>query len=101
MHISVSESVIANNSTGVDIQTSEDGHPITLVASRSVIAGNGTGVFASGTGATVRLAESMVTGNQIGWQNNSFENPVTQSYGDNYIDGNGSNETPPPGIPQK
>jgi hypothetical protein len=55
----------------------------------SVAANNDTGVQAQGASATIRLANSTVTGNANGWA--VFTGGIVDSYGDNYIDGNGSN----------
>jgi hypothetical protein len=63
--------------------------PTTLMVFHSVAANNNVGVTAQGTGATLNLAQSMVAGNTHGWS--VTNNGVLQSYGDNYIDGNGSN----------
>jgi hypothetical protein len=84
-------SLIGTNSTGQA--------PITLMLFHSVAANNITGVRADGTGATLRIANSMVTGNTNGWQ--AVSGGVVESYGDNYIDGNTSNEGPPPSATRK
>ena len=65
----------------------------------SVAANNDTAFWANGAGATLRVANSMVTGNINGWK--ATAGGVVQSYGDNYIDGNGSNETAPPSTGRK
>jgi hypothetical protein len=58
----------------------------------SVAANNGTGLGAAASG-NLRLANSAVTGNGAGWD--IFNGPGTfgfiDTYGDNYIDGNGTN----------
>jgi len=46
------------------------------------------GLATTGTGATPRVGQSVVSGNGGGWL---VQGGVLQSYGDNYIDGNGSN----------
>jgi hypothetical protein len=84
----VAESVAANNSAGAFAAYS--GQVVTLSVFHSVMANNnGYGIFASGTGATLRLAQSEVTGNANGWH--AEGGGVIASYGDNYIDGNGAN----------
>jgi len=50
-------------------------------------------------GATIRVGQSTVTGNGAGWS--AVSSGVVDSYGDNYIDGNTSQQTAPPGIPRK
>lgn len=56
----------------------------------SVAANNGTGLFLNGTGAILRVAQSMITGNTNGWS--VFLGGVLLSDGDNTIEGNASNE---------
>jgi len=88
--VAVAESVAANSSGGGFLAYSTSGQALTtLSVFHSVAANNGTGIFANGTGATLRLAQSQVTGNSAGWtvQNGG----VIASYADNYIDGNGAN----------
>jgi hypothetical protein len=61
----------------------------------STIANNGTdGLVASGTGATIRVTRSAITGNATGWNNPT--SGVVLSYGDNNIDGNNGGNTEPP-----
>ena len=74
--------------------------PADLLLLRSVVAYNPfTGVLADGASATVRIAQSSITGNTTGWDNGGTAN--VQSYGDNYIDGNGSGNTAPAAIARK
>ena len=65
----------------------------------SVAANNDMGLLANGTGATIRVFNSTVTGNNSGWQ--ATNSGVVQSYGNNAIDGNFANETAPPSVAQK
>ena len=64
-----------------------------LMLVSSVAANNGTGIHAEGTVATLRVAQSTITGNTSGWL--STFSGVVLSYGDNYINGNTGGETPP------
>jgi len=91
VNATVSDSVAAGNGdTGFFSATGSGKAPTSLMIFHSVAANNGTGVGASGTnGVTVRLANSTVTGNTFGWATET--SAVIASYGDNYIDGNGSN----------
>jgi hypothetical protein len=86
----VSDSVAARNAEGF-YALSSPGHALTTLSLfHSVAANNGVGIVANGTGATLRAAQSMVTGNATaGWFIAS--SGVVASYGDNYIDGNGPN----------
>src|SRR5262249_38443769 len=100
INVSVSESVAAGNGfVGFFAESAAGMAATTLMVLHSVVANNVIGLQASGTGATVRLAHAMVTGNGSGWTLAS--GGVLQSYGDNYINGNTSNESPPPGIAMK
>ena len=97
VNIAVSDSVAASNGlAGFSSNSFADKAPTTLMMFHSVAANNGTGIQAFGTGATLRAAQSMVTGNTSGWLATS--SGVVQSYGDNYIDGNGNNEAAPPSV---
>jgi len=90
INATVSESVVAGNSTGFFTFTNSGNATTSLMVFHSVAANNGTGVYADGTGgATVRLANSTLTGNTNGWA--ALNSGVVESYGDNYIDGNGAN----------
>jgi hypothetical protein len=90
INVSVSESVASGNSNS-DFQaiTNAGKAPTTLMLFHSVAANAGTGLIANGVGATLRLANSAVTGNGAGW--NVSSGGVIASYGDDYIDGNGPN----------
>ena len=50
------------------------------------------GLQVDGPGATLRVANSTVSGNTKGWVRQNTG--VLQSYGDNYIDGDGPNTGP-------
>ena len=96
----VSDSVAAGNGgVGFESSTNSGQAPTSLMVFHSVAANNVFGVVANGTGAaTLRLANSTLTGNANGW---IASGGVVDSYGDNYIDGNTTNETAPPSIPRK
>jgi hypothetical protein len=87
----VSDSVAANNGGyGFQAFTFAGHAPTTLMVVRSVSANNNQlGISAVGQGATLRVANSTVTGNTHGWE--AISPGIVASYGDNYIDGNGSN----------
>ena len=99
----VSDSVAARNGGAGFFAASSSGSALTtLMLFHSVAANNGVGLLAQGAGATLRAAQSMVTGNASGWSISGGLTPgVIQSYGDNYIDGNGSNEGAPPSTAKK
>lgn len=90
LNATVSESVSENNAANGYYASSASGHATTtLSVFHSVSANNVNGLIASGIGATVRVAQSMITGNTHGWQ--ALGSGVIQTYLDNYIDGNGTN----------
>jgi hypothetical protein len=90
INATVSDSVAAGNNSGFVNATVSGQAPTSLMLFHSVAANNGTGVAVQGPGAILRLANSTVTGNtQHGWV--AISSGVVDSYGDNYIDGNGSN----------
>ena len=103
------------NATAFDSVASGNGHigfyvdsggatnaPTTLMVSHSVAANNGFGADAENTGATIHLANSTISGNVNGWTLTGAGGlGVVDSYGDNYINGNGANETAPPSIARK
>jgi hypothetical protein len=100
VNATVYDSVAAGNSAGDGFDAYSDTNQAltTLMLFHSVAANNGRGIFASGENVTISVAESMVTGNAFGWQ---ASYGVVQSYGNNVIDGNGSNETAPPSVTLK
>jgi len=68
--------------------------PATLNLLHSIASNNTDGVYASG--GTIRLDQSMVTGNFSGWRTDNGGSVL--SYVNNSIDGNSSNEAPPPTL---
>jgi hypothetical protein len=97
----VSESVAhSNTNAGFYVATaSSSTAPTTLMVFHSVASNNVTGLQAEGyTGATLLVAQSTVTGNTNGW---TATGGVVQSYGDNYIDGNTTDQVAPPSIVRK
>ena len=82
--VAVTDSVTASNGFGVAVITTT-GHSVTDVSlTRTTISGNGTGVYASATNATVWLAQSTLTGNPVPY--NIAIGAIIDTYGDNYID---------------
>jgi Right handed beta helix region len=82
----VSDSIAAGNGIGFDLESQS---PSSLLLFHSVSANNGTGVQTGGPGATIRLANSAVSGNGSGWVG------VVLSDGNNTIEGNGANQAAP------
>jgi hypothetical protein len=86
------DSVAAGNS-GTGIRVSEGGSGTTTVMiDRTAAVNNEFGIIASGTGATVLLGDSTVTGNVTGL--NFSNGGVIASYGTNKVNGNGTDGAP-------
>ncbi len=94
LNATVAESVAANNG-GIGFHANADESSATLMVFHCVAANNGTGLVSDNNGA-IRIAQSMVTGNNKGWVG-SF----VSSYADNYIDFNLGNQGTPPSSPKK
>ena len=96
----VYDSVVARNGfAGIFALTSAIHSPTTVMVFHSVVADNAYGLRVDGVGATMRAGQTMVTGNGSGWF--TINSGVLQSYTDNYIDGNDSDETAPPTTARK
>jgi len=98
INATASDSVAAGSGTIGFLAATKSGKT-SLMLFRSVAANNNFGLVASGEGAVIRTGASAVSGNENGWVTQS--GGVVQSYRDNKIDGNASNEAPPPPIPNK
>jgi hypothetical protein len=81
------------NGPGIAVFSNTGQAQAQIMMTRSVTTNNNVGVQVSGALATVRLAQSTVTGNANGYMLASGGSLV--SYGDNYIDGNLANEAAP------
>jgi Right handed beta helix region len=99
INVTVADSVSANNGANGSnpgiYASSNGGTQVSVMVRNSTIANNAMdGLQASGTGATIRVTRSTITGNNTGWAVSS--NGVVLSYGDNNIDGNTNVNTEPP-----
>ena len=92
--LSIESSTMAGSAlAGVLAFTSTGGGTVSVLVDRSDISNNGTnGLGAEGSAATLRFARSIVTGN--GTSTNAVNGATLLSYGDNDIDGNGTNTLP-------
>jgi hypothetical protein len=89
INVTVTDSASGNNSgDGFVVQTNAGHSVISLVLTRTTVAGNHIGIEATATNANVRIAQSTITGNTTGYDNNGA---TITSFGDNYIDDNGGN----------
>ena len=99
--VTVTDSVVTG-SIGTALAVTATFSPTSLMVFRSVVANNNVAISANGTGAnaaTLRIGQSTVTGNTFAWED--INSGVVQSYGDNKIDGNAQDQSPPPTIPNK
>jgi len=86
LNVTIVDSVASNNHSFGVVAASASGNAATAVTLRNVVAGNnGTGLGA-GQNAILRVADSVVTGNNTGV--NTHGGGILNSYGDNDIDGN-------------
>jgi hypothetical protein len=96
INVTVSDSVSANNRAGIYTDSVSPGATNVMVRNSFIANNSVNGLGAGGgSGATIRLTRSTITGNFRGWANVSA---TFLSYGDNNIDGNTtvSTETAPP-----
>jgi Periplasmic copper-binding protein (NosD) len=93
LNVTIDDSEASNNvNIGVFAQSSR-GNALTAVMVRNVVASNnGTGLVAQG-GAILRVAHSVVTGNGTGVFVAGTVVGILDSYGDNDIDGNTTDNT--------
>jgi len=99
LNATVRSSVISGHG-GTGILASTTGGTVNVMLDRTVSMSNGTGVFASGAAATIRIGDSTVTGNQALGLNTSGGG-VISSYGTNQVNGNGTDGVPTNTITMK
>lgn len=96
--VAVTDSVAANNSNyGFNVSSST--HVSKLSLTRALAVGNGFGVDCADANSTMWLAKSTVVGNTVGYT--QAVSAILNSYGDNYIAGNGSNNGVLTGVSQQ
>ena len=95
VNATAAECTAANNGGSGFAVVSTAGHAVTnLMVVRSMAANNATGLIATGGAtATLRVGQSVVTGNTTSWSASS--GAILRSYGDNKIDGNGDGDPGP------
>jgi hypothetical protein len=102
MDVSAVDTVASNNETdGFAVETSAVSSPVAHVSLvRATAVENGSaGVEAGGPQSTIRLAQSLLTGNGQGWAQNGGS--LVMSYGNNFIDANTTDTPTPPAIAMK
>jgi hypothetical protein len=94
----VSDSVSANNFSGLRIITNAGAGESNVMIRNSTITNNSAiGLYTAESGVFVRFSRSTIVRNSIGWQ--AIDGAVVTSYADNNIDDNGSgNGTPPVNV---
>jgi hypothetical protein len=97
INATVTDSVVSGNTFAGFYNGAGSSAPATLTVFHSVVANNNYGLYNIGSLATLRLANTVVTGNTTSWANNG----TLSSYGDNYIDGNADSNPGPNVIPRK
>ena len=80
-----------NATTGIRSDQDSSGTVVVMV-DRCASINNGTGIDSEGPGSTIRIGDSVVTGNGVGL--NSGFGATLASYGTNKINGNGSDGAP-------
>ncbi len=96
--VTFSDSVSTTNETGINSSVGI-GKANVLVRNSTIANNAGDGLSASGSGASIRLTRSTLTGNVTGWEN-KFGGAVT-SYADNNIEDNGNVNGAPTQITYK
>jgi hypothetical protein len=95
INITINDSVSSDNTDSGILASSTGGTMVSIMVRNSTIANNSFGLAASGSGAIIRLTRSTIAGNNVGWSNSGG---VVESYADNNIDGNGTDNTAPPCV---
>jgi hypothetical protein len=105
INMTISDSVSANNQYIGIFAASDVGTPVSLMVRNCTIANNAVGsnshggLQVYGTGATMLVTRSTITGNGLSWI--KVGGGVLLSYADNNIDGNGDANPAPPTTPYK
>jgi len=87
--VSIEDSTFAGNANGVVLNTPAGTTTATVMLNGSVVAHNsGIGILAAGAGARFRVGNTSITGNITGL--NFGGGAIVNSYGDNRLDGNGT-----------
>jgi len=84
INVTVNDSVLNSNVAG--LQATTGAAPTTMMVSRTTVANGGTGLSIAGAGATMRVGESVITGNSTGVSGGVL------SYLNNQLNGNAGGE---------
>ena len=88
--VNVAESIASGNGNGVVVNSASGQTLAKVTLFHSVVANNTSGIEATGTNATLTVAQSAVTGNPSGGWVITGSGTI-QTYQDNYFNGNGAN----------
>jgi hypothetical protein len=92
INATVDGTIVAGNANGVLIKSPPATGTVKLMVDHSVVANNNSyGLFANGSGATMRVGNSLITNNPIGVM--TVQSGVMASYGNNLFDGNATDGT--------
>lgn len=89
INVTVANSAVSNNSTGIAAGTTMGAAMTQVTVSNSVVSNNVTGVADDGVNSFIHLAKNTITGNTTAF--NVSDNGTLDSFGDNYITGNTDN----------
>ncbi len=100
INATVDHSTIAGNVNGILVKSPASTGTVKLFVSQSTVANNSNfGLIVNGTGATARLTNTAITNNATGMT--ALLSSVLQSYGNNQVDGNGTDGSFTATIPNK
>ena len=103
LNVTIVDSEASNNNNNIGgvgvLALTSSGHAATAVMLRNVVASNNRIGLQAATNAVLRVAHSLVTGNEDGVVANGELGGAIDSYGDNDIDGNAANGSPNATIP--
>jgi hypothetical protein len=88
----VRDSVLEGGNYGVHVVENNSGTSNVMIDRSALVHNTGYGAVASGAGATIRIGDSVVTGNNIGLY--AVGGGVVASYGTNKVNSNNSDGTP-------
>ncbi len=90
-NVTIFESQLSENSIGAQTYAFNRNPAATIQVTNSVVSGNGDGIEAYGSKATISIGGSTVSANSVGMAASSGK---LQSFGDNYFVGNTTNGAP-------
>jgi len=102
INATIADSVSAGHvdGNGINAETVPGSAGVTVMVVRSTFSNSrAAGLSSVGPGARVMIGQSTVSGNATSWT--ARGNAVLQSFGDNYIGGNGDGDPAPPVIARK